>query len=292
MKMRLDLFKLFEIYGLNPENIKLVRHGVEKTTEKKNSRLSILETFQIDPQKFCDYQSFQPPKKFSDAKHIAAFARTRSTTALFLGLWDIEGHLPFNQFDEQLLSRFRKLQAEFGWTDNMVWYDLKKNHEMNELSQRLVIDWGKGALAWVQNGSTPKSIIEIKAPHSIREFLSYDQVCLSFTDLKTLIERSAFNPSWVSALSAVNGVYLIRDKSSGKLYVGAAYGKGGIFGRWEKYAKTGHGDNQLLKHLDHEHFEFSILEIAPSTASENEVRDRETRWKERLGSRGFGLNGN
>lgn len=288
----LTLVDLFKHYGLIPDEIKLVRHGTEKTVEKNISNPSILEIFQTKREQFCDYQSFQPPKKFDKAKHIAAFARTRGTTALFLGIWNINGQLPFRNFDEQLLCRFADWKKKYGWTDDMVCYNLIANPKMEELSRRLVIDWGNAPLVWVQNGSTDKYILEIKAPHSIREFLSYDQVCLSFTDLKTLIEQSTFNPSWVSALSAVNGVYLIRDKFTGKLYVGSAYGKGGIFGRWEKYAKTGHGDNQRLKDLDHNHFEFSILEIAPSTASEKEVIDRENRWKERLGSREFGLNCN
>ncbi|MCQ8130249.1 GIY-YIG nuclease family protein [Methylomonas rivi] len=288
----LTLADLFQYYGLKPEKIKLVRHGTEKTRQKKNVQLSILEIFQTDLEKFCYYQSFQQPKKFSKAEHIASFARTRGTTALFLGVWDIKGKLPPTEFNEQLLSRFREFQTEFDWTEEMVWYDLQRNPTMNELSQRLVIDWGKGTLAWVQNGSTIKNILEIKPQNPIGQFKSYDEILLSYQDLKLLIKEDAANSDWLARLSAVKGVYLIRDRLSGKLYVGSAYGDKGIYGRWAEYAKYGHGNNQQLIKLDCNHFEFSILETLPFGFDDEDVIAREKRWKDRLGTRQFGLNGN
>lgn len=55
-------------------------------------------------------------------------------------------------------------------------------------------------------------------------------------------------------LSSVAGIYTILDRETGKLYVGKAnayggIGKGGIWGRWESYAKTGHGGNKQLIEL-------------------------------------------
>ncbi len=104
--------------------------------------------------------------------------------------------------------------------------------------------------------------------------------------------QSSSNFSWVSALSSVNGIYLIKDKKVGKLYVGSAYGEDGIFGRWSAYSQNGHGGNKELKDLDPTNFEFSILEITPPTSSVDEVIQRENRWKIKLGTREFGLNSN
>jgi len=87
-------------------------------------------------------------------------------------------------------------------------------------------------------------------------------------------------------------VYLIKYKKDGRLYVGSAYGQGGILGRWSAYAKSGHAGNKLLKDLDPYEFEFSVLEISPATMSEDDVILRENRWKECLGTREFGLNEN
>ena len=74
--------------------------------------------------------------------------------------------------------------------------------------------------------------------------------------------------------------------------MGSAYGDNGIYGRWMSYAKNGHGGNIELKKLNPNNFEFSILEIATKTASADEVIHRESRWKEKLGTRKFGLNQN
>lgn len=113
---------------------------------------------------------------------------------------------------------------------------------------------------------------------------------LNFTDLKALVKFPDTNLTWVKALSSVNGIYLIKEKTTGKLYVGSAYGDRGIYGRWSTYAKTGHGENQKLRDLDPHNFQFSILEIIPPTTRPKDVINFENRWKERLGTRQFGLN--
>ena len=62
---------------------------------------------------------------------------------------------------------------------------------------------------------------------------------------------------------------------------------------------TGHGGNVELKAVlaknGQEHvskFQYSILEIADSHASDEYVRERESYWKEALLSRSFGYNKN
>lgn len=161
---------------------------------------------------------------------------------------------------------------------------------MHDLNQRLVVDWGKSTVSWVQ--TKDKDVVEIKPTNSIGDFTSYDSILLSYCDLQKLINDTDSNASWVNALSSVNGVYLIKYMKNGRLYVGSAYGKGGILGRWASYAKNGHAGNKLLKDLDHRQFEFSVLEISPSTMSAADVISRENRWKECLGTRDFGLNEN
>jgi len=98
---------------------------------------------------------------------------------------------------------------------------------------------------------------------SMGDFGSCDDIQLGFDEIKKLASDTYANATWVDALSAVNGIYLVLDNSDGRMYVGSAYGGNGIFGRWAKYAKTGHGGNKELKDLDPRELEFSILEIAP-----------------------------
>lgn len=161
---------------------------------------------------------------------------------------------------------------------------------MFSLSERLVIEWGKGTLSWVQ--SHDKAVVQIKPLNSIGTFTSYDKIKLSYEDLQKLRSHTDSNEAWVNALSAVNGVYLIKYNVDGRLYVGSAYGKGGMLNRWLEYGKSGHAGNSKLVGLDLSKFEFSVLEICPATMSAEDVIKRENRWKESLGTRKFGLNDN
>jgi hypothetical protein len=102
-------------------------------------------------------------------------------------------------------------------------------------------------------------------------------------------------------LENVKGVYLISDKSSGKKYVGSAYGDFGIWSRWAVYVGTGHGFNDELTKLISENdtdyarqnFRFSLLEYRSMRIDDNVIINRESFWKEVLLTRGqFGYNKN
>jgi hypothetical protein len=132
---------------------------------------------------------------------------------------------------------------------------------------------------------------------SLVAFRGYNKVRLTFAELKWIVKQQV--PSWLSALSSVGGVYLIMDTSTGKPYVGSAYGIGGIWQRWCCYADNGHGGNAELKALLEEQgaeyagpFQYAVLEIADLLDTEDQVRKRESHWKDVLMSRTFGYNSN
>lgn len=274
----LTVYDILNKCEIDPVTVRLVRHG--------NKEIPILETFRTNRKRFDAYQGFQDPNRFRDTKHIAVFAPLDARAALFLGLWDVGSCKISSELTDSDLSRIDEFNFPQNWKGTTVWYDLKHNQVMSDLSERLVIDWGRGTLAWVQRSDKP--VLEIRRTNSIGDFASYSEVKLSYYDLKTLMGDASSNLTWRSALSSVNGVYLIRDKSSGKLYVGSAYGEQGIYSRWRIYATSGHGGDVMLRDLDHSQFEFSILEIAPPTLSAQEVIDIENKWKDRLGTRLFG----
>jgi hypothetical protein len=93
-------------------------------------------------------------------------------------------------------------------------------------------------------------------------------------------------------------VYLIVDKSNGKMYVGSAYGDSGTWSRWACYIGTGHGWNDQLTKLialkgikyAREHFQFSILEFRSMRTDDQAIIDREQYWKRVLRSCEFGYN--
>jgi len=134
-------------------------------------------------------------------------------------------------------------------------------------------------------------------PISIRSFPGFNNTVISHRILKMIIEHQ--EPSWKSALSNVQGIYLITDTQTGKIYVGSAYGRGGIWARWEKYIQSGHGDNEKLTELikgngiDYAfNFQYTIVETADSRAAQDYILSREGFWKDALLSREHGLNSN
>lgn len=274
--------KILEIYGVDSSKVKLVRHG--------NKEIPVRETFLSDIKRFEAYQRFQAPNKFGNSKSIAVFAPYYKTTGIFLGLWDIQGCLKTEDFTNEIIKELEKHNLPEDWFDIAVRYDLKRNKSLDDLSERLIIEWGHSTVSWVQ--SKDKEVIEIKGKKSIGDFQSFSLVDINHKELKNIFDFPDTNLTWLKALSSVNGVYLIKDKSTGKLYVGSAYGESGIYGRWAAYAKNGHGGNLELKDLDPTNFQFSILEIVPGTATADSVIECENRWKEKLGTRNFGLNRN
>ncbi len=139
-------------------------------------------------------------------------------------------------------------------------------------------------------------IVEIRRERmTIADFPGYNAVVISHTSLG-IITRQKIS-SWYAALSNIKGVYLIVDTTTGKSYVGKASGAFGIWQRWCAYAENGHCGNVELKKLlkakgsEHmKHFQYSILEIADTHASEQDILARESYWMNVLRSREFGLN--
>ena len=168
----------------------------------------------------------------------------------------------------------------------------------DDFRDRLIIDWGPGALAWVQKLDN-KPVLEILPPgRKLDPFEDYLEFSLTYAHLKDLFANEQAHRDWRIPLDAVAGVYLILAQKLGEQYVGSAYGEGGIWGRWAKYAASGDGGNVRLRDLlkrdsDYpEQFRFSVLQILPKTMTAVEVIKRETLYKHKLGSRATGLNSN
>lgn len=124
------------------------------------------------------------------------------------------------------------------------------------------------------------------------DFPGYENIDVSWKTLRKLIDKN----DWKTALENQKGVYLITDISTGKRYVGSAYGENMIYGRWKSYIKTCHGGNKELKNLDREYikenFHFSILDIYKSTTEDKIIINREQHWMKILLSKDkrFGYN--
>lgn len=100
------------------------------------------------------------------------------------------------------------------------------------------------------------------------------------------------NSEWTDYLSSRSGVYLILDESTGQQYIGSAYGVSGFWGRWQDYSNTGHGENKGLKNRDFNKFYFSILYQTLNTMEMDKIIEIESRFKNNLGTKVYGLNNN
>ncbi|WP_431689335.1 GIY-YIG nuclease family protein [Hahella sp. NBU794] len=196
---------------------------------------------------------------------------------------------------------YEQIGVEFKSEENCFYYDLGQVRDCAELSGRLVIRFSRNFRATyllAERWSEDLFVSELKPERlTLSEFPGFKSVNLSKRELDCVIRQNI--PSWKGALSSVSGVYVISDTMSGKLYVGSAYGEGGIWSRWSQYSSSGHGNNVELRALlnnfgakSAEAFRFSILEVADVHANKNEVITRETHWKEVLLSRTHGYNSN
>ena len=135
-------------------------------------------------------------------------------------------------------------------------------------------------------------------PYQGEAFPGYEYIAHDFSQLESIIHQS--KPDWKSALESVKGIYLITDKSNGKMYVGSAYGGAGIWSRWSCYIGTGHGwDDELTKLIKDYgleyariNFQLSLLEFMNMKSDDQTVIAREQFWKKVLLSREFGYNKN
>jgi hypothetical protein len=96
--------------------------------------------------------------------------------------------------------------------------------------------------------------------------------------------------TWKEVLRVNKGVYLLACPRTREHYMRSAYGEEGFIGRWSDYVATNHGGNVGLKTRDPSDYFVSILEVAGSSASADEIISLEETWKKKLHSRLIGLN--
>ena len=232
---------------------------------------------------FRQWQEHQRQKNF-ECEHILSLIHLESDRWLFAGVYAVEG-----------VGRGR-------WKGVPYYrYSTREVDGLDHLTGKAIVQFNKTFRASYLRD--PKYVDQLLIAEirdrrmTIADFPGFNSVVLSYRMLKTVVRES--NPSWHTALVNIAGVYLVTDTTTGKHYVGSAYGGEGIWQRWADYARTGHGGNRELRELfsekgkSHaEHFQFSLLEVCDLNSSSDYIIARETHWKIVLQSREFGLNQN
>ncbi len=270
------LFKsLLADAGIQPESVALLRHRPR----------GIVDPFPIwrtNRDAFESYQSVQENRRrgYFRRPFWASFAAVPGGKTLFLGLYRAElvGAVAPGSVDP----------LSDGLLDpaNHDRYACTLMPELADFSGRLFIDWGGSPRAWVQRGNSDKPITELYDVYQEPNFPGYLEV------IEPLSAIPSLPSSWADILRIGKGIYLLTCPKTKEQYVGKADGADGFWGRWMNYAGTGDGGNVRLKSRERSDYQVSILEIAGSAATADDIRRMEARWKAKLQTREMGLNGN
>lgn len=227
---------------------------------------------------FQGWQEHQTKRNF-DCDHVLSLIDLGQSRWLFVGIYDILGCGVDPEYPDQHL------------------YTTQLRPNLDELMGRVIVEHVRTRQSYIWLKPEIKlPILEIRGKKmTVGDFPGYNAVLVSHATLRVITQQAV--PSWRAALQNIKGVYLITDTSTGKQYVGKASGEVGIWQRWCAYADNGHGGNVRLKALLFEkgpshvqHFQYSILEIADTHASDQDILERESYWMNVLRTREFGLN--
>jgi hypothetical protein len=281
----LNLNSILELYGFSvpkDQSVKLVNHTATEhdfLTDFREEKIKKIET----------YQREQGKDIFKGCQYIIAFVPDGSSRAVFIGIYKLGECRPLKEPPPE----FHEHLPEKPWKPGNIWYDMDRLDCMDDLRGRLVVEWGS-TRAWHQwfQVDKPKRIIEIWPSTLSPAFPGFDKLSLTHPKLKEMVNHPDEYREWHKLLKQLGGVYLIVD-AEGKQYVGSASGKDGFLGRWREYAKNGHGGNKELKEIkDFSQVKFSILYICSALISKKEIRSYEDLFKDKLGSKAYGLNRN
>lgn len=267
---------------MNPARVMLIRHALtDKGFKDCYDKNMVLE-----------YTRMQKNGFSKDYDYWCIFISGKGTLAKFFACYQVKGFVPNTR--EIMPQGFP--HPEWFQGEN-AYFDLKYIDLLKEYEGRLMIDWGKSTRMWHQKGTTEKPIVAIQADEK-KVFSGFEDLILTYDELKEIVENPIVYEAWHTALSSVNAIYLIVDRETGKQYVGSAYGKDGLLGRWSSYVNSLHGNNKQMKELiyaspeRYHQFQFSILQILPKTMTDDEVVHTETLYKKKLLSISFGMNDN
>jgi len=270
---------ILQAAGFNLGDIRLLRHKDNRADKGRTP----YELWRDNRDQFNLYQATQSIKNASKlgASFWASFVGTPSDETLFVGIYNVKNRRLLEQ-DTPMPHR-----DDIDKAGSCYIYDISLESRLSDLIGKLLIDWGPGERAWIQRADKQdKQIVELRAAFKEPEFPGF----LNF--VAPLSELNQLPKSWITALRASKGVYLLTCPRTKEQYVGSASGEGGFWHRWQNYVQTGHGGDVALKSRDPSDYQVSILEVAGTASTESDILAMEGIWKVKLQSREMGLNRN
>lgn len=291
----MHLNDLLTAKGYDPQQVLVFRHRPFEAALNRVLPWLAAERHEL----FNAYQQAQREKvekAMTTARYVASFIGHAAGKAVFVGLYEIKGSTRISR--KQYWNKPQNIELHAlgmsGFTDDdprdsLLWFDLALTDFHRDWQGKLVVDWPPPERSWWRRAQN--NVMPIRAIHEQSIFQeampNWMALNLSWDELRVIPQK------WKAALQEWRGIYYIFDTSDGKGYVGSAYGKTNILGRWENYAAKGHGGNRLLLKRDPQNFQFTILERLSPDLDDASVIRIESTWKERLHTRQpWGLNDN
>ena len=263
--------------GLVLNEVRLLRHKDRRAARGRTP----YELWRDNRGQFELYQSTQSVENRArlEARYWASFLGTPADDTVFVGIYGVG--------KRRLLEQDTPKPSMDGVDEagSCDLYELTLEAALGDLSGRLLVEWGPGERSWIQRADRrDKPVVELRTVFKEPEFPGF----LSF--VTTLSELDRLPKSWLTALQSCRGVYLLTCPRTREQYVGSATGGDGFWGRWQDYIQTGHGGNLALKSREPSDYQVSILEIAGTATTSDEIIVMEERWKRKLQSKEMGLN--
>lgn len=260
-------------------DVRLIRHK-DKRAAKGRSPYELWRDNRSQFELYQAHQKIQNKKRLA-CKYWAVFVANMSNETMFAGLYAVNFM--------GLLKQDTPMPHMDGIAErgSCIVFELKLQKALDELVGKLFIDWGDGALAWVQYASRRnKQIVELRTAFREEAFPGFLNL------IRPLSDVGKFPKTWIEPLRNSRGVYLLTCPETKEQYVGSATGSDGFWGRWESYIRTGHGNNVALLNRPPTDYQVSILEVAGTNATTDDITNMEGLWQRKLQSREMGLNRN
>jgi hypothetical protein len=293
----MNLNALLKAKTIDPKDVLVLRHTpLELKLRRKLPNLAAER-----PDVFNAYQQTQgksAEKAMQRAKFVASFIGQAKGNAVFVGLYKVGKAEPLNEEGYWNIPALMEMKQAYGMKGfcpseegrtTLLWFGLQLTDHYAEWKGKLVVTWPSPLIKWYRwsDRSEIPVVAILRESELVQPMPRWDNLSLTWRDLSDLPK------SWRDGIRQWRAIYYIWDVTDRKGYVGSAYGEENLLGRWRTYAKSGHGDNRLLRERDPEDFTFTILElVSPAMDSEDVIR-RESTWKKRLHTRApHGLNDN
>lgn len=267
--------------GIDPRDVRLLRHQ----TDLGRGR-TMLDAWRADRATFEEFQSLQLAKRRSSfaRPYWATFIGTWDRRTLFAGVYTASSPVVV---EERSIMPLAETLAPPGTLDR---FQTSLTDHLAAYSGRLYIDWGggnSGKRSWNQRADVQdKLVTELHLSVGEQPFPGFMSIASPLSAL------AGAPPGWIQRLSEAQGVYLLACPRTGEMYVGSATGAGGFWARWLDYRRNGHGGNVALIGRQPTDWNVSVLQVAGSADSSDDILAMEALWKVKLQARQFGLSRN